>query len=175
MPLPSMAIEVEAIQLQNQINALPETRMDDPDSETRMAERHALMIQLDETRLHQIAALRQEDQEGQAAMALNINTDGWTPERREFRALAQRTSIGNYVLAAAEGREIREGAEFEYNQHVLGTFSQGDFPMEMLLDRAEVIDLTAEHFGQLRHPVGSEEFRAEVTGVAGHSRSIHLR
>ena len=60
MPLPSMAIEIEAIKLQNQINALPETRQDDPDLETRMSERHALMAELDSTRLRQIAALEKE-------------------------------------------------------------------------------------------------------------------
>ena len=104
-----------------------------------------------------------------------LTTPGFTPELREFRTMAQRTSIGNYVLAAAQGREIREGAEFEYNTHVLSTFAQGDFPLEMLLDRNEVIDLTADQFGQLRHPVGSEEFRTEVTGVAGtHGQSTFV-
>ena len=100
-------------------------------------------------------------------MAKNINTDGWTPELREFRDLAQATSLGNYVLAAAQGREIRDGPEFEYNTHVLNTWSLGDFPMEQLLNRDQQVELGPDGFGQIRTPVGSDEHRTAITGVAG--------
>ena len=42
----------------------------------------------------------------------------------------------------------------------------GDFPLEMLLDRSEVVDLTSGQLERLRYPVASEEFRTEITGVA---------
>ena len=144
MPLPSMAIEVEAIQLQNQINALPETRMDDPDSETRMAERHALMIQLDETRLHQIAALRQEGIELEAANVRNVDTDGFSPELRRSGSWRSGPTSPTTVYAAAAGQEIHvDGAEAEYNREVLGNWSVGDYlPWTRLLQASEFSGLS---------------------------------
>ena len=87
-------------------------------------------------------------------------------ELKEFRDLAQSTRIGKYVTAAAEGRELREGAEFEYNKHVLNTWQVGEFPLEMLLGRDETIDMSPERFGEMRIPVNSDEHRTEITGVA---------
>ena len=175
--LASTEIKIREIRLQNEINDIPEVRLAEgggnvdeyAEYQTRWGVANKSLA---DVRAELIAALEKEDQEAQAAMARNVDDSGFTPELREFRAMAQRTSIGNYVLAAAQGREIREGAEFEYNTHVLSTFAQGDFPLEMLLDRNEVIDLTADQFGQLRHPVGSEEFRTEVTGVANTHGSL---
>ena len=171
MPLASMTIHVEAIRLQNQINALPEIRVDDPESETRMAERHKLMTQLAETRERQIAALEQEDQEAQAAMARNANTDGWTPELRAFRELGQQTSIARYVTAAAEQREIREGPEAEYNKEVLGTWAVGDYPIEMLLQAGEFQELPPAIVSRLRGEDDDEQ-RALITGTAADAGNL---
>ena len=168
--LESQTLEIQRIELRKQINVLGEDiekrSADDTERETRIAERSALQHEMGEVDDKLIAALKREDAEAQAAMARNVDDSGWTAELREFRDLAQRTSIGQYVLAAAEGREIREGAEFEYNKHVLSNWSQGDFPLEMLLNRDEMVELGPDGLGQMNTPVNSEEHRAEITGVA---------
>ena len=165
MPLPSMTIHVEAIKLQNQINALPEIRMDAPDSETRMAERHALMSQLAETRERQIAALEKEGIELEAANVRNVDTDGFSPELRAFRELAQRADMGVYVYAAAAGQEIRDGAEAEYNREVLGNWSMGDYPLDKLLQSHEFSGLSPAVVARLRGE-DDKEYRALLTGLA---------
>ena len=169
--LKSTELSLRAIELAKEVNDLPEVRLADDhanlDDYTAYLRQDAekskeLALLKDEI----IVATRQESDDAQIAMAKNVNMDGLTKEQRDYRDMAQRTSLGNYVLAAAQGREIRDGAEFEYNTEILGTFAIGDYPLEMLLDRDEVIDLSSGQLEQLRYPVASEEFRTEVSGVA---------
>ena len=89
------------------------------------------------------------------------------PELREFRELGQRVTISDYVAAAVSERHV-DGAAAEYNQHVFGTFAQGDYPLEMLLDRDEYFDLDARTWGALV----TEEKRTQITGVASNTGNI---
>ena len=108
-----------------------------------------------------IAALQKEDTEAQAAVATNADTSGWTHELREFRKLGQRVTIRDYVAAATEERHV-DGAAKEYNEHVFGTYAQGDYPLEMLLDRDEYFDMDSRTWGTLV----TDEKRAEITGTS---------
>ena len=96
-------------------------------------------------------------------MANHVNTDGWTPEMREVRDIGQRASIADYVAATTEERHVT-GAAKEYNEHVFGTYAQGDYPLEMLLDRNELFDLSPEQWEAMK--AGSAESRAIITGIA---------
>ena len=113
-----------------------------------------------------IAALQTESDAAQAAMATNIDTSGWTAELREFRDLGQRTSIAGYMQATVSEKRV-DGAEAEYNDHVFGgNWQQGDYPLEMLLDRSEHFALTAQAIGDMR-----TEQRTEITGVVAGSEN----
>ena len=135
-------------------------------------EMRAKITQVDELEERIIKALDKEDVEAQAAMAKNVNTDGWSPELRELRDIGQRACIADYVAATTEERHVT-GAAKEYNEHVFGTYAQGDFPHEMLLDRDELLDLTPEQVGALQ--AGSAESRAIITGIAAtHGSPTHI-
>ena len=131
-----------------------------PDAEdraTKMTELLAKQGELVGIMQERDVELEKEDREAQVALAHNVDASGFTPELREFRELAQRTWIGNYLVAAYEERDIREGAEFEYNKHVLGQFSAGDFPLEMLLDRTEKVDLKPEGYKDMSRSLQEED------------------
>ena len=99
-------------------------------------------------------------------MAANIDTSGWTAELREFRDLGQRTSITGYMQATVSEKRV-DGAEAEYNDHVFGAnWQQGDYPLEMLLDRGEHFALNAQAIGDMR-----TEQRTEITGVVAGSEN----
>ena len=161
--LDSQRIQIDIIKLTKEINAMPlELRADDPEAETRMAERIAKGNQLTAMYEKQIAAMEKEDQEAQAAMSRHVNTDGWTPELRAFHDLGQRVTIADYIQAAVTQQEVR-GAAKEYNDHVFGTSLPGSYPLEMLLDRDEYYDMDARTWGSL---IEGDEKRAVITGVA---------
>ena len=102
-------LKIEEIRLQEKVNSptLLEIRSDADDAEQRIGERNALTEQLSEKRLEIIKAMEKEDLEAQAAMARDANTDGWTPELREFHQLGQRTSILEYMQAGLQQRHLR--------------------------------------------------------------------
>ena len=116
-----------------------------------------------------IEALNKEDTEAQAVMARNVSTDGWSPELREVREIAQRASIADYVLAAVQERTV-DGAAKEYSDHVFGSHSPGDYPLEMLLDRDEFFDMSANEWKALK-----AEDRAIITGIAATHGNPTLR
>ena len=62
-----------------------------------------------------------------------------------------------------------DGAEAEYNDHVFGTnWQQGDYPLEMLLDRGRVLcTLSAQAIGDMQE----EEKRTLITGVVSGSEN----
>ncbi len=163
--LESHRIQQEIVKLQIELNKMPlELRADDPEAETRMAERHSKTNKVIELQTKMIEVLDTESREAEAVMArsTNMNAEGWTPELREFRELGKRVTIADYVAAALEERHV-EGAAAEYNQHVLGTYAQGDYPMEMLLDRDVYYDMDSRTWGALVR----DEKRTEVTGIVG--------
>ena len=165
--LESQNIEIERINVQQKLNApgLLEMRADDPDFDSRMGERKALQEQLTGLNERLITAYQAEDKEAQLAMARHVDTDGWSAELREFRDLAQKTSIVNYMAATVQEKRVG-GAEAEYNDHVFGgSWQQGDYPLEMLLPRSEVIGLSAHAIADMR---GGEQ-RTEITGVVAGS------
>ena len=140
-------------------------RADDPDFDSRMGERKALQEQLTGLNERLITAYQAEDQDAQLAMARHVDTDGWSAELREFRDLAQKTSIVNYMAATVQEKRVG-GAEAEYNDHVFGgSWQQGEYPLEMLLPRSEVIGLSAHAIADMR---GGEQ-RTEITGVVAGS------
>ena len=99
-------------------------------------------------------------------MARHVDTEGWTPELREFRELGQRTSIVNYMAATVQEKRVG-GAEAEYNDHVFaGSWQQGDYPLEMLLPRSEHLALTARAISDMQ-----TEQRTEITGVTAGSEN----
>ena len=171
--LDSTRIQVDRIKLQQQINKIPEMRDDEPEVEVRMAERRVLVDQLNGIDEKLIAAYMKEDKEAQAAMALRVETDGMTPELREFRDVAQKTDFETYFKAAVLGAEIREGAEFEYNKHVFGNeWGIGDIPLEMFLDRDEHVE--PEVLKHVNERWGSKEYekRTAITGTANDTGSL---
>ena len=167
--LESQTLEIQRIELRKQINALGEqieTRAEDPENETRIAERLSLFKEMSGVDDKMIAALRKEDEEAQAAMARNVDTEGWTAELREFRELGQKTSIVNYMAATVQEKRVG-GAEAEYNDHVFGgSWQQGDYPLEMLLDRGEYFGLKAHAIAEMQ-----TEQRTEITGVTAGSEN----
>ena len=167
--LKSQTIEQELGEIRTAINAMPsEVRSDDPDFQTVTAERRVKVDQLVDLQFKQIAALREEDQEVQAAMASRADTSGWTAELREFRELAQKTSIVNYMQATVTEKRAT-GAEAEYNDHVFGpNWQQGDYPLEMLLDRDELFGLNPRVIADMHY---DEEKRTLITGVVAGSEN----
>ena len=165
--LESTRLNNERIKLQSEINALPEVRSDDADAATKLGERNAKLTELNVLGERVIAATQKEDGEAQAAMARDANTDGWTPEMREFHALGQRTSMAEYMRAGIALRQLTPGTpEHEYNKHVFGdTFNVGDYPVEMLLDRSEYFNLDAHQAQQVMEP--DDEQRTVITGNTG--------
>ena len=179
--LASSRIELERVELRKKTNALGltiETRMageeslDDEAVETRVKERQGLVEQMITKDEEMIAALRKEDGELQAAMAKNTNTDGWTPEAREFHELGQRTTMAEYMRAGIALRQLTPGSpEHEYNTHVFGnSFNIGDYPVEMLLDRNEYFSLEAHQAKQVMEP--DAEQRTEITGVVANGGNL---
>ena len=160
--LKSTRLKKEEKAIQDKMNGprYLEIRSDDPDAETRTAERAALAVELSDKRDEIIDAMDEEQRDVQLALAPGLDATRFTAEQREYRTLAQRTSFENYVLAALGERHLDDGsAEAEYNQHVFGgEQTQGTIPIEMFLDRDEQIALT---------PQDVEEMRTVITGVAG--------
>ena len=169
--LQSTILRQEELRLQNEINAMPEVRLADDrgnaeEYETAERRRNEGIGGLAAVRSQIIAALQTESDAAQAAMATNIDTSGWTAELREFRDLGQRTSITGYMQATVSEKRV-DGAEAEYNDHVFGgNWQQGDYPLEMLLDRSEHFALTAQAIGDMR-----TEQRTEITGVVAGSEN----
>ena len=56
-----------------------------------------------------IVATRQESDDAQIAMAKNVNADGLTKEQRDYRDMAQRTSIGNVCAGGCPGARNPRG------------------------------------------------------------------
>ena len=140
---------------------------DAPDRETKMTELLAKQTELVAKMQERDARLDVEDREMQAAMSKSADTSGWTPELREFRELAQKTSIVNYMQATVSEKRV-DGAEAEYNDEVFGgTWQQGDYPLEMLLDRGEYKALTPNAI----HDMQDEEKRTLITGVVAGSEN----
>lgn len=164
--LTSDRLHIERIKLQNKINTALETRSDSDEYETRMTEAATLKVELAEKNEALIAALDKEDKEAQAAMARNIDTDGWTPETRDFRDLAQRVTIVDYVDAVINNNGIVRGAAAEYNEHVFGGYGKpGDYPVEMLLDRDEKLTYDGHELKLWKSFEGEE--RTVITGPTG--------
>ena len=167
--LKSTELEIELNELRTKMAGIPELRSDDAEFQTRMGERGALNTQLVGLLERQNKALRTEDQEAQAMMMRNVDTDGWPAELRAKRDLAQKTNIVTYLKAAADQSEIREGPEYEYGKEVLGNMGPGDYPLEMLLDRDEMVKLDANALG---FETKDEEKRTLLTGVANNAGNI---
>ena len=167
--LKSTELEIELNELRTKMAGIPELRSDDAEFQTRMGERGALNTQLVGLLEKQNKALRTEDQEAQAMMMRNVDTDGWPAELRAKRDLAQKTNIVTYLKAAADQSEIREGPEYEYGKEVLGNMGPGDYPLEMLLDRDEMVKLDANALG---FETKDEEKRTLLTGVANNAGNI---
>lgn len=163
--LKSSTLQIERIQATQQLNAI-EVRSDDPNKEQRVAERQALETKINEINERLIEELTREDVETQAAMASHVDTDGWTPELREFRDLAQRVTIVDYVDSVISNNGQVRGAAAEYNQHVFGALGKpGDYPIEMLLDREEKVAFDG-HTLKLWQTDNGEE-RTVITGPTG--------
>ena len=155
--LESQRLTKEISTVRAKVNRMPEFRSDDPEAEKRMVERSVLVEQLVGLDEKLVEAMDLEDKEAQAAMARSIDVSGLTPEQREYRELAQRTNFENYVMAALGERQLTKGsAEEEYNQHVFGDkYALGEFPMEMLLDREEQVDLKPHELEEMRTIIAS--------------------
>ena len=173
MPLKSQTLEIEAHEIEKKMNELAadiETRAaqntDDPDIATRSTERAALWPELNRKKTELITQLRLEDAEGQAAMAKNADTSGWTPELREWHQLGQRTSMAEYMRAGAQQRAVAPGTpEHEYNTHVFGSnFAPGEFPLEQFLDRSETFSMEAWQAAESMRK--EQEERTEITGTS---------
>ena len=146
---------------------------DDSDYQTRLGERNAKVGQINKLNERIITAHDDEDKELQVALASHVETDGLTPELRDFRGLAQRTSFETYFRAAVLGVEIREGAEFEYNKHVFGNeFGIGDFPLEMFLPRNKHVEPNILKHVNERYSSEEYEKRTAITGTSGDAGSL---
>ena len=153
-------------ELRAKINRLPEIRYDAADAATRLGERAALVDQLAGLDEKLVEVLDRQDKEVQAALASDVDTDGWTPELREFRELAKRVSIVDYVDAVINNNGAVRGAAAEYNEHVFGGFGKpGDYPVEMLLDRDEKLTYDGHELKLWQADDGEE--RTVITGPIG--------
>ena len=162
-------LERQEIEVRERILGMPELRADEEgysanaESYRTATRQHLDLSKQVHTKKGELReATDKEAQDTQAALESNPDTSDWTPELRAFRDLYQATDPGQYVLFAANGREIREGPEFEYNTHVLGNFSVGDIPLEQFADRTKPLDPLG--MGQIRTPVNEMEKRTEITG-----------
>ena len=170
--LPHQQTTIELSKLRAQINQIPELRSDDPEFATKQGERITLVRQMVDLDLKLVDQMAQEDREAQAAMSTTAVKDGWTAEMREFHELGQRTSIVEYMQAGLQQRQLSPGTpEFEYNSHVFGgSWSVGEYPLEMLLDRSEYFSLEAHHARQVHE--GDMEQRTEITGVSSNAGNL---
>ena len=170
--LESHTLQKESVELQQKINEIPEIRMDDPDADTRLAQRMSLLANLAETRERQVIAMMKEDGEAQAAMATNADTSGWTAELREWHQLGQRTSMAEYMRAGAQQRTVAPGTpEHEYNTHVFGSsFAPGEFPLEQFLDRSETFSMESWQAAESMRK--EQEERTEITGTANNAGNL---
>lgn len=144
--------------LSAEIDAMPEVRAEESGYDEYVSQRSQKVRELNDlVRQFNAATVRlreattKEEREAQAAMASHVDTDGWSQELRDFRDLAQRTSIADFLVAAANQRSV-EGASAEYRQEVLeipadaGGNGEVFFPIEMMIDRQERFDMNAaEH------------------------------
>ena len=171
MPLKSLELsrrasemETENAELRLMINGM---EPDATDRETKMNEYNAgLQSQLDVMKQRD-SALDEEDKAAQLAMATNVDTGGFTPQQRDFHNLGQRTSIVNYMQATISEQRAT-GAEAEYNDEVFGkNWQQGDYPLEMLLERGEYGGLAANAIADMQ----DEEKRTLITGVTAGSEN----
>ena len=171
MPLKSLELsrrasemETENAELRLMINGM---EPDATDRETKMNEYNAgLQSQLDVMKQRD-AALDEEDKAAQLAMATHADTSGMTPQLRDFHNLGQRTSIVNYMQATISEQRAT-GAEAEYNDEVFGkNWQQGDYPLEMLLERGEYGGLAANAIADMQ----DEEKRTLITGVTAGSEN----
>ena len=173
--LESHRLKIEEIRIQEKINdpKFLEIRSDDDDAEQRIGERNALTVQLSDKRKEIIGALETEDREAQVAMARHVDPEGMTKELREFRDVAQRTDFETYFKASVLGVEIREGPEYEYNKHVFGNeWGLGDIPLEMFLDRDELVE--PEVLKHVTERYGSKEYekRTAITGTSNDAGNL---
>ena len=173
MALPlTITLRQDELRLRNEINSLPEVRLAEDRSNTEDYETAERQLaekkdRLAEIRLEIIEAYQAEDAVAQAAMSTKADTSGWTSEMREFHQLGQRTSMAAYMEAGIALRQLTAGTpEHEYNAHVFGnTWSVGEYPLEMLLDRGEYFSLEAHQAAHVFEP--DAEQRTEITGVVG--------
>ena len=174
--LESTRLQKERAATQNKLNSdrFVEIRSTDADYETLMGEHKALREQLNGINDQIIEALDKEDLEAQAAMANRTNTDGWSPELRAFRDLAQKTSIKDYVQAVITERNV-QGAAAEYNQHIFDQWHPGDYPLEMLLDRNEFFDFDAAMLQSVQTANLDDEKRTAHNRRRGDGRKPVLR
>ena len=100
-------------------------------------------------------------------MATNADTRLAGPRSlREFRAIAQRTTIADYFAATIEGARHVDGHRQGIQRALSsGTYAPGDYPLEMLLDRDELLAFDPFTWQSLKHD--SDESRAIITGIAG--------
>ena len=159
--LESSRLQIDRIKVTEELNSI-EVRSDDPEHEQRSAERRVLEARLNALNQKLITAFEKEDQDAQVALAVRVDMpgDAWTPELREFRDLGQKVSLADYMNAAIDGKPVH-GAAGEYNQQVFGRNATGDFPIEMLLDREEVLKMDAT--GHLE--IVEAEKRTTITGT----------
>ena len=94
------------------------------------------------------------------ASEVKMPSDMWTPELREFRELAQKVSIIDY-FSAAERSRAATGAAGEYNEAVFGANREGDFPIEMLHEREDVLKVGADFWNDVKET----EHRTALTGT----------
>ena len=99
--------------------ALIEMRGDEDGYETAVNERRTMLTELQAIDVRYAAEQAEEDLQGQANVANQVDTRGWTQEQRELRDLGQRASLGDFVAAAAYERDL-EGASKEYREHIFG-------------------------------------------------------
>ena len=109
--------------------------------------------------------VKEIDKESQEAAASRAGGEGeresrMTAEFREFREVAKKVSLNDYLHAARDARPV-SGAAAEYNTHVFGHNAAGDFPVEMLGERGKIDNLDARDW----QDIIESEHRAAVTGT----------
>ena len=164
--LDSHRLQIERAEIQNKLNndRLIEIRSTDADAEARNGERKALTEQMNGVNEQLIAALQKEDVETQAVTAKHVDmaSDLWTPELREFRTIAQKAEFRHYVASSISETPL-QGEAKEYSEHVFGTWAPGEFPLEKLLDPVE--DFKPSELLGYKVADKSVEERAAISGT----------
>ena len=148
--LKSHGIALEIAALEQRITDLPELRADDQDFETRFGEGQGHQAALIQLYKDKSTAEGEEDLAGQAAIARNADTSGWTPELRELHGIASNVDIAMVMASAAQETYPLAGTPlYDYRQAVLAPHLEdkpGTFPAELLLPRYELIKLDGNEF-----------------------------